>query len=124
MVTKKSVLSCESAAPAFDNHEDVIGHIVLGRQPKLRRRHKAKSWVILRVPEQRDYGSAELPAFVEPRMHESGANALPLSVCRNCHRCETHNFKLAIRIQRHWREQNVPNNRAVVIRDQRDDWRC
>ena len=80
MVTEESVLACECAAPAFDNHEDVIWHVVLGPQPKLRCRSKPKSRVILGVSEHCDSGSTRLPAFVEPRMHESGANA-PAAVC-------------------------------------------
>ena len=92
MVTEESVLARERPAPTFDNHEDVIRHIVLGHQSKLRRRYKPKSWVILRVAEHRHSGSTQLPAFVEARMHESRANALPLSAGRNRHRRETHKF--------------------------------
>src|SRR5687767_12812374 len=113
MVPEESVLACESATPAFDNHEDVIWHIVLRHQPKLRRRYKPKSGVIVRVSKHRDSGSTQLPAFVEPCMHEGRANALPLSAGRNRQWRETHDFQVVIRVQRKRREQNMTNDRSV-----------
>ena len=73
------------------------------------------------MPEDDDGAEAELRALFEAGAHERRPDAFALMLRCDGHRREAHDPQRGMSGERHGREQDVPDDGAVVLRDERND---
>jgi hypothetical protein len=114
-------LACECAWLKLHGHEHVVGYIVFAADSKARRGGEAKARVVLRMSEDDDRNKSFLPAVIESCPHQRRTDSLALMRGRHGHRGESREPEIGIPDERNRREQDVTDDRAFLLGDQRHE---
>jgi hypothetical protein len=117
MVANGSGAAGQGSQAKLTDHEHVLRDVVLTPKGQLRRRRKTEPPVVRRVPQYNHRGCVELPAPVEAFPNQ---NPLPLSRRHDRHGSEPHQQEIGVVRECHWGEQDVPDDRRVVVSNQRN----
>src|SRR6185503_11578787 len=106
------------------NHERFLWRVVLAGYAKAGGRRKSEARVVSRMPQDNHGTNAELPALFEDRAYKRRPDALALTLWRNGHWCEAHDPQRGMAGERNRREQDMTDDRALVLSDQRNNGLC
>src|SRR5918992_4080405 len=106
--------------PQPEGHERLIRNGKGTREAEPPGGVKPEAWVVGGVAHHDDEVLAQLRRHVEPLLDESRPDPSALELGKDGHRCQRDRWHVARRIEMEAAEQDVPDDRLVLLRDDRE----
>ena len=105
------------------DQKHVVRYVELAADTVSRPGPEAKAWVIRGVTDEDHCRDAAIAASLESFQHEARSDPLALPFRHDGQRPESHKREIWSIHQRHWGEQDVPDDRPGVLGNEGNEWR-
>lgn len=121
MIGNEAANVVEGTGREFARHERVVGNVVLAVETEAMGGAKPKSGVVVRVAQHHHGVDAAFGAGAQSVAHEPSADAAPLVLGPNRHRCEPHDVRRTVRpVEVNGAKENVADDGTVRHGDEGD----